>query len=146
MFGNVGAVFALGAFIEVSSMTGVRGIFSYRILPYSVTAVMLALMALSVIVGVLLSSPLPAFFVAYAVFPIGWLANAVIVTGCAAAVGVAGLLAVRGGVFALAKEELSLQDVSYGAALRQLLLPALLVLAMGVVMVLFGDRMTGIIL
>lgn len=142
----VAAVFALGAFIEVSSMNGVRGIFSYRILPYSVTAVMLALMALSVIVGVLLSSPLPAFFVAYAVFPIGWLANAVIVTGCAAAVGVAGLLAVRGGVFALAKEELSLQDVSYGAALRQLLLPALLVLAMGVVMVLFGDRMTGIIL
>ena len=38
-------VFSLGSFIEVSSMTGVRGLFSYLILPYSTTAVMLVLMA-----------------------------------------------------------------------------------------------------
>ncbi len=140
------AVLALGSFIEVSSMNGIRGIFSYRILPYSVTAVMLVLMALSLVLGFFLSAPLPAFLMAYAVFPIGWLANTVLVTGCAAAVGVAGLLAFRGGVFSLVQEELSLEDVSYKQVLRQLLLPALLVLVMGVVMVLFGDKMTGIIL
>jgi len=144
--GPVAAVFALGSFIEVSSMNGIRGIFSYRILPYGVSTVMLVLMALSVILGILLSAPLPAFFIAYAVFPIGWLANTVIVTGCAAAVGVAGLVALRGGAFSLVKEELAVEDVSYGQVLRQLLLPALLVLAMGVVMVLFGDKMTAIIL
>ena len=84
----VAAVFALGSFIEVSSMNGIRGIFSYHILPYSVTAVMLVLMAISVVLGFVLSAPLPAFLITYAVFPIGWLANTVIVTGCAAAVGV----------------------------------------------------------
>ena len=142
----VAAVLALGSFIEVSSMNGIRGIFSYHILPYSVTGVMLFLMALAVIVGLFLSVPLPAFFIAYAVFPIGWLANTVIVTGCAAAVGVAGLLALRGGILDEVKEELELKDVAWGQAVRQMLLPALLILAMGVVMVLFGDKMTGIIL
>ena len=44
------------------------------------------------------------------------------------------------------KEELSVEDVSYGDTVKELLLPALLVLAMGVVMVVFGDKMTGIIL
>ena len=142
----VAAVFALGSFIEVSSMNGIRGIFSYHILPYSVTAVMLVLMALSVVLGFFLSAPLPAFLITYAVFPIGWLANTVIVTGCAAAVGVALLIACRGGVVSRVKEELSVEDVSYGQTVKELLLPALLVLAMGVVMVVFGDKMTGIIL
>ena len=142
----VAAVFALGSFIEVSSMNGIRGIFSYHILPYSVTAVMLVLMAISVVLGFVLSAPLPAFLITYAVFPIGWLANTVIVTGCAAAVGVALLIACRGGVISRVKEELGVEDVSYGDTVKQLLLPALLVLIMGVVMVVFGDKMTGIIL
>ena len=142
----VAAVFALGSFIEVSSMNGIRGIFSYHILPYSVTAVMLVLMAISVVLGFVLSAPLPAFLITYAVFPIGWLANTVIVTGCAAAVGVALLIACRGGVISRVKEELGVEDVSYGQTVEQLLLPALLVLIMGIVMVVFGDRMTGIIL
>ena len=142
----VAAVFALGSFIEVSSMNGIRGIFSYHILPYSVTAVMLVLMAISVVLGFVLSAPLPAFLITYAVFPIGWLANTVIVTGCAAAVGVALLIACRGGVISRVKEELGVEDVSYGDTVKQLLLPALLVLIMGVIMVLFGDKMTGIIL
>ena len=142
----VAAVFALGSFIEVSSMNGIRGIFSYHILPYSVTAVMLVLMAISVVLGFFLSAPLPAFLITYAVFPIGWLANTVIVTGCAAAVGVALLIACRGGVISRVKEELGVEDVSYGEAVEQLLLPALLVLIMGIVMVVFGDKMTGIIL
>ena len=142
----VAAVFALGSFIEVSSMNGIRGIFSYHILPYSVTAVMLVLMAISVVLGFFLSAPLPAFLITYAVFPIGWLANTVIVTGCAAAVGVALLIACRGGVISRVKEELGVEDVSYGDTVKQLLLPALLMLIMGVVMVVFGDKMTGIIL
>lgn len=142
----VAAVFALGSFIEVSSMNGIRGIFSYHILPYSVTAVMLVLMAISVVLGFFLSAPLPAFLITYAVFPIGWLANTVIVTGCAAAVGVALLIACRGGVISRVKEELGVEDVSYGQTVEQLLLPALLMLIMGVVMVVFGDKMTGIIL
>ena len=142
----VAAVFALGSFIEVSSMNGIRGIFSDHILPYSVTAVMLVLMAISVVLGFFLSAPLPAFLITYAVFPIGWLANTVIVTGCAAAVGVALLIACRGGVISRVKEELGVEDVSYGQTVKQLLLPALLMLIMGVVMVVFGDKMTGIIL
>ena len=142
----VAAVFALGSFIEVSSMNGIRGIFSYHILPYSVTAVMLVLMAISVVLGFVLSAPLPAFLITYAVFPIGWLANTVIVTGCAAAVGVALLIACRGGVISRVKEELGVEDVSYGQTVEQLLLPAFLVLIMGIVMVVFGDKMTGIIL
>ena len=146
----VAAVLALGSFIEVSSMNGIRGIFSYHILPYTngdaTYAVMLALMALSLIAGLFLSAPLPAFFIAYAVFPIGWLANTVIVTGCAAAVGVACLIALRGGVFSRTKEALQLTDVTYRQVLPQLILPAMLVTIMGVIMVILGDKMTGLIL
>ena len=144
------AVLALGSFIEVSSMNGIRGIFSYHILPWTngdaTDAVMLVLMALSLVVGFFLSAPLPAFFSTYAVFPIGWLANTVIVTGCASAVGVVYLIALRGGIFSRTKEELGIEDVSYTQVLNQLLLPALLVLVLGVVMVVFGDKMTGLIL
>ena len=144
------AVLALGSFIEVSSMNGIRGIFSYHILPWTngnaTWAVMLVLMGLSLILGLFLSAPLPAFLITYAVFPIGWLANTVIVTGCAAAVGVACLIALRGGVFSRTREELQLEDVTYRQVAGQLLLPALLVMAMAVVMVVFGDSMTGLIL
>ena len=144
------AVLALGSFIEVSSMNGIRGIFSYHILPWTngdlTYGVMLVLMALSLAVGFFLSAPLPAFFITYAVFPIGWLANTVIVTGCAAAVGVVCLVAFRGGVFSRTKEELGIEDVTYKQVLPQLLLPALLVTVLGIVMVVFGDKMTGLIL
>ena len=144
------AVLALGSFIEVSSMNGIRGIFSYHILPWTngdaTDLVMLVLMALSLAVGFFLSAPLPAFFITYAVFPIGWLANTVIVTGCASAVGVVCLIALRGGIFSRTREELGIEDVTYKQVLGQLLLPALLVLVLGVVMVVFGDKMTGLIL
>ena len=101
---------------------------------------------ISLAVGFFLSAPLPAFFITYAVFPIGWLANTVIVTGCAAAVGVVCLIAFRGGAFSRTKEELGIEDVTYKQVLPQLLLPALLVTVLGVVMVVFGDKMTGLIL
>ena len=127
-------------------MNGIRGIFSYHILPYSTTNVMLVLMGVAVVLGLFLSAPLPAFLITYAVFPIGWLANTVIVTGCAAAVGVACLISFRGGVFSRTREELQLTDVTYQHVLCQLILPALLVIVMGVIMVVFGDKMTGLIL
>ena len=146
----VAAVFALGSFIKVSSMNGIRGIFSYHILPWTngdlTWALMLVLMGLALVLGFFLSAPLPAFLITYAVFPIGWLANTVIVTGCAAAVGAACLIAFRGGVFSRTKEELGIEDVTYKQVLPQLLLPVLLVMVMGAVMVVFGDSMTGLIL
>ena len=142
----VAAVFALGSFIEVSSMNGIRGVYSLLILPYSTTAVMLALMALSLLVGFFFSAPLPAFFIAYAVFPIGWLANTVTVTGCAAAIGLAWLIACRGGLVSLVRDELSLPEVSYKETVPGLLLAGLPVLLMAVLLVVFGDSMTGLIL
>ena len=142
----VAAMLALGTFIEVSSMSGVRGVFSLFILPYSTTAVMLVCMAAALLIGYFLSAPLPAFLITYAVFPIGWLANTVIVTGCAAALGLVTLISPRGGLFSQLKETLSLTDVSYRETVKGFLLPAVLVLLLGIVMVIFGDSMTGLIL
>ena len=131
-------VFALGSFIEVSSMTGVRGIFSYWILPYSTTGVMLVLMAASLLIGYFFSIPIPAFLITYAVFPIGWLANTVIVTGCSVVLAVVGLVTRRGGIM----EDNGLKRTE---VLKNVCVPAILVLVMGVLMVLFGDKLTFLI-
>ena len=131
-------VFALGSFIEVSSMTGVRGIFSYWILPYSTTGVMLVLMAASLLIGYFFSIPIPAFLITYAVFPIGWLANTVIVTGCSVVLAVVGLVTRRGGI--IEDDGLKRTEV-----LKNVCVPAILVLVMGVLMVLFGDKLTFLI-
>ena len=132
-------VFALGSFIEVSSMTGVRGIFSYWILPYSTTAVMMVLMAASLIIGYFLSIPIPAFLIAYAVFPIGWLANTVIVTGCSVVLAVVALVTRRGGIM----ENSGLKHME---VLKNVCVPAILVLVMGVLLVLFGDKLSFLIM
>lgn len=142
----VAMVFALGSFIEVSSMTGVRGYFSLLILGTDTTVVMLVQMAIMLVLGVVLGTPIPAFLATYAVFPIGWLANTVIVTGVASALGVVHLVAARGGLVEDTLRTLELTDVSWKSTLQHLLLPAALVLVMGVVMVLFGDSMTALIL
>lgn len=131
-------VFALGSFIEVSSMTGVRGVFSYWILPYSTTGVMLVLMAASLLIGYFLSIPIPAFLITYAVFPIGWLANTVIVTGCSVVLAVIGLITRRGGI--MENDGLERKEV-----LKNACVPAILVLVMGVLLVLFGDKLTFLI-
>ena len=60
--------------------------------------------------------------------------------------GVAYLIAWRGGIVSRVKEELGHERTVEWQAMKYLLLPAFLVLAMGVVMVVFGDKMTGIIL
>ncbi|MBR1582583.1 MAG: TRAP transporter large permease subunit [Spirochaetales bacterium] len=132
-------VFALGSFIEVSSMTGVRGMFSYWILGYSTTAVMLVLMAASLIIGYFFSIPIPAFLITYAVFPIGWLANTVIVTGCSVVLAVIGLVTRRGGI--MENNGLKRTEV-----LKNICVPAFLVLVMGVLLVVFGDKMTFLIM
>ena len=131
-------VFALGSFIEVSSMTGVRGVFSYWILPYSTTGVMLVLMAASLLIGYFLSIPIPAFLITYAVFPIGWLANTVIVTGCSVVLAVVGLITRQGGI--MENDGLKRTEV-----LKNVCVPAILVLVMGVLLVLFGDKMTFLV-
>ena len=131
-------VFALGSFIEVSSMTGVRGMFSYWILGYSTTGVMLVLMAASLIIGYFLSIPIPAFLITYAVFPIGWLANTVIVTGCSVVLAVVGLITRRGGII----ED---DGLKHTEVLKNVCVPAILVLVCGVLLVLFGDKLTFLI-
>ncbi len=142
----VALMFALGSFIEVSSMTGVRGYYSLLILGTDTSVVMLIQMALMLVLGLVLGTPLPAFLATYAVFPIGWLANTVIVTGVASALGAAHLLAMRGGLTEEVCTALALDGVSWKHTIRSLLLPAALVLAMGVIMVVFGDSMTALIL
>ena len=134
----IAIVFALGSFIEVSSMTGVRGIFSYWILPYSTTGVMLVLMAASLIIGYFFSIPIPAFLITYAVFPIGWLANTVIVTGCSVVLAIIGLITRRGGI-------MENDGLKHTEVLKNVCVPAILVLVMGVLLVLFGDKLTFLI-
>ena len=131
-------VFALGSFIEVSSMTGFRGLYSYWILGYSTTGVMLVLMAASLIIGYFLSIPIPAFLITYAVFPIGWLANTVIVTGCSVVLAVVGLITRKGGII----ED---DDLKHTEVLKNVCVPAILVLVCGVLLVLFGDKLTFLI-
>lgn len=142
----VALMLALGSFVEVSSMSGVRGIFSLYILPYSTTAVMLVLMAVSMVLGLGFSVPIPAFLITYAVFPIGWLANTVIVTGISAALSIAYLLPLRGGLIAETRKALDAENVSWRAVMKAAAIPAALVLIIGVLMVIFGDSMKFLIL
>lgn len=136
----VASVFALGAVIEVSSMTGLRGLFSAAILPYAPAAVMLALMGLMLPAGLALAFPLAGWLAAYAVFPIGWMANAVMVAGCSAALGAAVLLAPRGGILTDARERLGL-NASWRGVMAGAWLPLTVLLACGVCFVLFGDAL-----
>ncbi len=143
----IAIVFALGSFIEVSSMTGVRGLYSLWILPYDTRYVMLFLMAVSLVLGYFLSIPIPAFLITYAVFPVGWLANTVVVTGCSVAIALVALITRRGGiadeVYKMVGPEGKLER---GQLFKATWPVALLVLAMGVILVLFGDNMSFLIL
>lgn len=142
----VAIMLAVGSFVEVSSMTGVRGLFSLYILPYSVTAVMLVLMAVSLVLGLGLSVPIPAFLATYAVFPIGWLANTVIVTGVSVALGLVYLITLRGGLKDSVCHELALDGVKWSDVMKNVLIPAVMMLVIGVVMVVLGDSMSFLIL
>lgn len=140
-------VFALGSFIEVSSMTGVRGYYSLLTISCNVQYLMLVLMAIAIVLGYFVSVPVPAFLITYATFPIGWLANTVTVTGCSIAIAIAALVAFRGGIVESAAKALGLEERPGRAqVLKAVWLPVVLVLAMGIVMVLFGDSLSFLIL
>ncbi len=143
----IAIVFALGSFIEVSSMTGVRGLYSLWILPYDTRYVMLVLMAVSLVLGYFISIPIPAFLITYAVFPIGWLANTVVVSGCSVAIALVALITRRGGITEEVCKNIGLEGKLERKAFVKAVLPvALLVLAVGVVFVLWGDNMSFLIL
>ena len=143
----IAIVFALGSFIEVSSMTGVRGLYSLWILPYDTRYVMLFLMAVSLIIGYFLSIPIPAFLITYAVFPIGWLANTVVVSGCSVAIALVALITRHGGIAEEVFKNVGPEGELKQSELFKATWPvALLVLAMGVILVLFGDNMSFLIL
>ncbi|MDD4397337.1 MAG: hypothetical protein PHT39_07175, partial [Sphaerochaetaceae bacterium] len=144
--GPVALMLALGSFIEVSSMTGVRGLYSLWILPMSTQSVMLALMAASLAIGFFLGEPIPAVLAAYAVFPIGWLANDVIVAGVASALAVVSLLSWKGGITESVCKALSIQGLAHVQVLKQSWLTAALILAMGIVMVVFGNSLEFLVL
>ena len=133
-------VFSLGSFIEVSSMTGVRGLYSMWILPYNVVPVMLVLMAAALVIGYFFSTPVPAFLITYAVFPIGWLANTVPVAGLGAALAAVALITRNGGIVNCRENGLRSSDV-----LREVWLPVVLVLAVGTAFVVFGDSLTFLV-
>lgn len=133
-------VFSLGSFIEVSSMTGVRGLYSMWILPYNVVPVMLVLMAAALVIGYFFSTPVPAFLITYAVFPIGWLANTEPVAGLGAALAVVALITRNGGIVNCRENGLRSSDV-----LREVWLPVVLVLAVGTAFVVFGDSLTFLV-
>ena len=140
-------VFALGSFIEVSSMTGVRGLYSLWILPYDSRYVMLVFMAASLVIGYFFSIPIPAFLITYAVFPIGWLANTVVVSGCSVALALVALITCKGGITEEVYKNIGLEGkVEKTTWLKNILPVVLLVLAMGVVMVLCGNIMSFLIL
>ena len=143
----IAIVFALGSFIEVSSMTGVRGLYSLWILPYDTRYVMLVLMAVSLVLGYFLSIPMPAFLITYAVYPVGWLANTVVVTGCSVALALVALITRRGGIAEEVYKTLGPEaELQQGQLFKATWPVALLVLVMGVLLVLFGDNMSFLIL
>lgn len=143
----IAIVFALGSFIEVSSMTGVRGLYSLWILPYDTRYVMLVLMAASIILGYFFSIPIPAFLITYAVFPIGWLANTVVVSGCSVALTLVALITRHGGITEEVCKNIGLEGkIERSEWCKNIVPVALLMLAMGVVMVLCGNNMSFLIL
>jgi TRAP-type C4-dicarboxylate transport system permease large subunit len=143
---SVALMMGLGSFIEVSSMSGIRGYFSLLILPFNPINVMLVLMGVSVVIGFLLGESIPAFLIAYAVFPIGWLANPVIVTGVASALAVVIPISIRGGLIAFTSSTLKINGVGYGSAIKQMWMAPSLVLAVGMAFVLFGDKLAFLVL
>ena len=138
-------LFALGSFIEVSSMTGVRGYFSLRILPYSEKSVILFLIALSVALGTVFSTPIPAFLTAYAVFPIGWLANPVVVTGVSAALSAVPLVSMHSSLFSETERVLGYEKAKGKDQALATLAMVILVLAFGVFFVMAGDGVLSLL-
>lgn len=143
--GAVGFMLATGCFIEITSMTGVQGYYSMLILPYKVENVMLVLMGVLLIIGAFFGEALPGVIAAYAVFPIGWLANNVIVTGISSALALVSILMVRGGIIQRTIKRTN-APVKYKDIIVSCIPVCSLILLTGVLFVIFGDKLTGLIL
>lgn len=141
----VALIFALGSFIEVSSMTGVRGLYSLWILPYQVPNVMLVLILASLAIGFFLGEPLPAFIITYAVYPIGWLANTVVVAGCAAGLACVSLLCSRNGLIERTSNVLGTQ-CKFKDIIKYMLPILAITLCIGLFWVYCGDNLSMLIL
>lgn len=142
---TVALMFVVGAFCEVSSMSGVRGLYSLWILPYKVPNVMLVMIAIALVFGYFLNEPLAAFLITYAVYPISWLANTVVVTGCAAALCIVPMICKRGGLIQTTGEMLDTKS-TYKEVFPSLLPLAIITVAIGLVWVYFGDNLSMLIL
>lgn len=135
----VAFLFALGSFIEVSSMTGVRGLYSLRILPYDTKLVIVFMMALSTLIGIFFSDVIPAFLITYAVFPIGWLCRPVVVSGVSMALAVIPLIALRSSIYeetAFLIEGDRIKGKDRVKSMLTLLIP---IVVLGILFVFFGD-------
>lgn len=138
-------LFALGSFIEVMSMTGVRGYYSLRILPFEVKNVIFVLMGVGVALGIFFSYPLPSLLATLAVFPIGWLASPVIVTGVAAFLSLTSFLSIKGSVFGLVEKELNMEEQSFGKRIGSILPMLIILVSMGIVYVICGDGFLSVL-
>ena len=135
----VAFLFALGAFIEVSSMTGVRGFYSLRILPYDTKLVIVMMMALSAVIGIFFSDALPAFLITYAVFPIGWLCSPVVVTGVSMALSIIPLISMRSSIFEETSFLIESDEVKGKDRIKAIAIILVILIALGLVFVYFGD-------
>lgn len=132
-------LFALGSFIEVSSMTGVRGFYSLKILPYDTKAVILFMMAISIGVGVLFSDAIPSFLITYAVFPIGWLCSPVVVTGVSMALAVIPLVSINSSIFEETSSYLGSEALKGKDRIKVAVALMVPIVVLGVLFVVFGD-------
>ena len=106
---------------------------------------MLLLMAISIVLGFFLGPAIPAFLITYAVFPIGWLANTVSVTGCAMALSCVLLISVKGGLIDTVSNSLGYKK-DYKNVIKGLLPIVVFTLIMGIIWVLCADNLTALIL
>lgn len=144
----VSMMFAIGCFVEVTSMVGIRGYYSVLILPFEeggYVGAMLIMTAILVALGFIFFAALPGFLATYAVFPIQWLASAVTLTGIGSAYSTVYLLAIRGGLTDQVKKELQLEEATWKDVMKGAALPVVLVLILGVLCICFSDSLSWLI-
>ena len=135
----VAFLFALGSFIEVSSMTGVRGLYSLRILPYDTKLVIVFMMALSTLIGIFFSDAIPAFLITYAVFPIGWRCSPVVVSGVSMALAVIPLIALRSSIYEETAFLIEGDRIKGKGRVKSMLTLLIPIVVLGIFFVFFGD-------
>ena len=141
----VALMLVIGSFVEVSSMSGVRGYFSLKILPYDVPDVMLVMIAIVLVLGAFIGEAIPAFLTTYAVYPISWLANTVVVTGCAVPLACVSLLSCRNGLIEKTAKLLG-TDTKYKDVIASMIPALVITVAIGIFWVYCGDNLSVLIL